>query len=141
MAKITFTNNNVSLHIPQKLKLKTFLSSIFQEESISAESVSYIFCQDDYLLRLNQQYLNHDTYTDILTFILSEEIQPLISEIYISVDRIKENAALNNTTTLNEAYRVMIHGILHLCGFQDDTTERKKEMTAREDYYLEKMMR
>lgn len=116
--------------------LKTFLASIFAHERKEFHSVSYIFCSDEYLIGLNRQYLNHDIYTDILTFTLSETSLPIISEIYISVERVKENAVELNVSFEKELYRVMIHGILHLCDYSDHTKELKVEMRRNEDYYL-----
>lgn len=112
---------------------------IFLEENVDFIEVNYIFCKDEFLLGLNKEFLNHDTYTDILTFTLSEDNEPVISEIYISVDRIKDNAQSLNVSFLDEMYRVMIHGILHLCGYSDHTKLLKKEMTLKEDYYLDKL--
>ena len=109
------------------------------EEKVSFDELRYIFCTDEYLLSLNKEFLNHDTYTDILTFTLSGKNQPVKSEIYISVERILENASTIKIPFLDELYRVMIHGVLHLCGYSDHTSELKKEMTFKEDYYLDKL--
>lgn len=113
-----------------------FLATVFAEENIAFKSVSYIFCNDEYLLTLNKQYLNHDTLTDILTFTLSGVSLPIVSEIYISVERVEENAIVHEVNFLNELYRVMIHGILHLCGYNDSTLEEKAQMRRKEDFYL-----
>jgi rRNA maturation RNase YbeY len=91
------------------------------------------------LLKLNQQYLNHDTLTDILTFTLSGSSLPIVSEIYISIERVKENAADLKINFLSELYRVIIHGILHLCGYSDTSKLEKSEMRKKEDYYLSKI--
>jgi probable rRNA maturation factor len=139
MGTIIFNNHEISPKIKNKPFLKIFLSSIFNEEGYDFDSVSYIFCTDAYLLQLNQKYLNHDTLTDIITFTLSETSLPIISEIYISVERLRENASLHNVSFENELYRVMIHGILHLCGYSDHTSKLKLEMRAKEDYYLNKI--
>ena len=139
MATIIFNNNGISPTLKDKPFLKIMLTSIFEEEGFDFESVSYIFCTDEYLLRLNQQYLNHDTLTDVITFTLSETSLPIISEIYISVERVRENAVLHKATYEDEIHRVMIHGILHLCGYSDHTPELKFEMRTKEDYYLNKM--
>lgn len=136
MGTITFTNHNIKLRIRDKLLLKPFLSGIFEDFNKEFKSISYIFCSDDYLLALNKQYLNHDTYTDILTFSLSETPWPIISEIYISVERVNENAQALSIAPDTELLRVMIHGILHLCGYSDHTSNLKKEMRAKEDFYL-----
>ena len=139
MSTIIFNNNGISPSLKVKPFLKIMLTSIFEEEGFDFESVSYIFCTDEYLLKLNQQYLNHDTLTDVITFTLSETSLPIISEIYISVERVRENAVLHGAAYEDELHRVMIHGILHLCGYSDHTPELKLGMRAKEDYYLDKM--
>ena len=139
MATITFNNNGITPNLKDKTILKIFLKSILEEETVDFERISYIFCTDTYLHKLNVQYLNHDTLTDILTFTLSEISLPLISEIYISVNRVRENSKTLGTNYANELHRVMIHGILHLCGFSDHTPELKSVMRNREDYYLNKL--
>lgn len=88
------------------------------------------------MLELNKKYLNHDTLTDILTFTLSGVSLPIISEIYISVERVKENAQIHKVDFLHELYRVMIHGILHLCGYNDHTVEEQQEIRNKENFYL-----
>lgn len=136
MGTILFSNNGISPAIKDKTELKQFLVSIFENENVQFKSVSYIFCKDDYLLSLNQRYLNHDTLTDILTFTLSGKATLIISEIYISIERVKENALPLNSGYQQELYRVMIHGILHLCGYSDHTPRQKALMRKREDFYL-----
>ena len=136
MGTITFTNHNVNLKIRDKLILKSFLSGIFEDFDKKFKSVSYIFCTDEYLLALNKQYLNHDTFTDILTFTLSETPWPIISEIYISTERVDENAESLGVEPEVELLRVMIHGVLHLCGYSDHTVGLKKAMRTKEDFYL-----
>jgi rRNA maturation RNase YbeY len=132
-----------------KVKIKSFenheiilklmeMGCLPEEEMVDFDRISYIFCTDEYLHKLNVQYLNHDTLTDILTFTLSETSLPLISEIYISVDRVKENSETLGINFDDELHRVMIHGILHLCGFSDHTPNLKSEMRNKEDYYLNK---
>lgn len=138
MGTIQFSNNEVSPDIKDKLKLKLFLINIFKDERVDFKKVTYIFCKDDYLLRLNKKYLHHNTFTDIITFTLSDKFQSIISEIYISIDRVKENAANLKVEYEEELRRVMIHGILHLCGFSDHTPEKKREMRKMEDFYLSK---
>ena len=136
MGTIQFNNNGISPSIRDKQKLKQFLASIFSNEGVKFKSISYIFCTDEYLLTLNQQYLDHDTLTDILTFTLSGKDPAIISEIYISVERVKENAFSLKTVYPEELFRVMIHGILHLCGYSDHTPKQKALMREKEDYYL-----
>ncbi|MEO6844577.1 MAG: rRNA maturation RNase YbeY [Ginsengibacter sp.] len=138
MSIISFNNHGISSNLKDKLLLKTFLSTIFIEEGIGFKSISYIFCNDAYLLKLNQAYLNHDTLTDILTFTLSGSSLAIVSEIYISIERVKENARELNVNYETELRRVMIHGILHLCGYDDLSDSQKIEMRLKEDYYLSK---
>lgn len=133
---ITFHKHNVSFILREKLLLRTFLTTILIQEKVIFKSISYIFCTDEFLLKLNQQYLNHDTLTDILTFTLSNTSLPVVAEIYISVERVRENSQDVNTPFLQELYRVMIHGILHLCGYSDHSEAEKVLMRQKEDFYL-----
>jgi len=133
---ILFNNNRISPGIRFTKEFRGFLASIFTNETVELKRVSYIFCKDDYLLALNQKYLNHDTLTDILTFNLSEFSAAIESDIYISIERVKENALLLKTPYRKELFRVMIHGILHLCGYNDTTVKQKAEMRKKENYYL-----
>jgi len=136
LATILFNNNGISPLIKEKRKLKSFLISIFEIEGVSPDKISYIFCKDDYLLQLNQKFLKHNTYTDVITFTLSEGNAPLIAEIYISIPRVKENAIQLKEEYYNELSRVMIHGILHLCGYSDHTLKEKLEIRKKENFYL-----
>ncbi len=136
MGKIFFNNNGASPEIQDRPKLRQFLFSVFKQEFVDFNSVSFIFCKDDYLHSLNQKYLQHDTYTDILTFTLSDEQEPVHSEIYISVERVDENSKAFGVENRIELLRVMVHGILHLCGYSDHTPKEKKLMREKEDFYL-----
>jgi probable rRNA maturation factor len=136
LKKIKFNNKGISPEIKDKQKLSQFLTSIFENEKVEFESISYIFCRDSFLLKLNQEYLKHNTYTDIITFTLSVKSTPIVSEIYISIERVLENSASLKNTYREELYRVMIHGILQLCGFSDHSPEEKKVMRQKEDFYL-----
>jgi probable rRNA maturation factor len=137
LGTITFFNNGIDPKIKGKQKLKNFLKELFQNEKVALDHLSYIFCKDAYLLSLNQNYLSHDTLTDILTFPLSDEHSPIRSEIYISIDRVRENAILLKVDFEQELLRVMIHGILHLCKYSDHRSVQKKIIREREDFYLE----
>lgn len=139
MGKIHFSNNGTNPCITGKATLKNFLKTIFKNESTEFKSVAYIFCTDEYIHGLNKDYLNHDTYTDILTFILSDKPSLIISEIYISIDRVRENALNLKIPYQEELLRVMIHGILHLCGYDDHSTIDKKLMRDKETFYLLKL--
>lgn len=139
MGTITFNNHGLNFLLKDKLLIKSLIARIFAEEKVDFKSVSYVFCNDDFLLKLNQQYLNHDTLTDILTFTLSNSSLPIISEIYISIERVKDNAHNLKIEFLTELYRVIIHGILHLCGYTDKSKVEKSQMRKKEDYYLSKI--
>lgn len=140
MSTILFKTHDTDFVLKDKLLLKTFLASVFAQEHKSFKSITYVFCSDEFLLKLNQQYLKHDTLTDILTFTLSGTSLDIVAEIYISVGRVKENATELNLPFLTELYRVMIHGILHLCGYEDQTLEEKAQMRIREDLYLSQIL-
>ena len=116
--------------------LKAFIVSMFRRERKPLEKVNIIFCDDKFLLSLNLQFLHHDYYTDILSFPLSEKAQPINAEIYISIDRVKDNAKNLETSFREELHRVIFHGILHFCGYNDKTQQEIKRMRALEDQYL-----
>jgi len=121
--------------------LKKFIQSIFKLEKVKAGDISYIFCSDDYLLNINKEFLNHDYYTDIITFDLSDKISSSkIGEIYISIDRVRENAKLYKLAFTKELHRVIFHGILHLCGYKDKSAQEKNIIRAKEDFYLGKYL-
>jgi rRNA maturation RNase YbeY len=136
LGSIVFHYHNTTPGLKNTLLIKSAIARIFTEEQTIFKSLSYIFCTDEFLLKLNQEYLNHDTLTDILTFNLTGTSLPIVSEIYISVDRVKENAASLAVPFIKELYRVMIHGVLHLCGYQDHSPKEKLLMRKKEDHYL-----
>ncbi|MBR2648727.1 MAG: rRNA maturation RNase YbeY [Sediminibacterium sp.] len=120
-----------------KRLLQGFIPIIFKKEGKKLESLSFIFCSDSYLLKINKQFLNHDYYTDIISFDLSEPKSALISgEIYISVERVKENAKDMRISFEEEMKRVLFHGTLHLCGYRDKKKADVQQMRAKEDEYL-----
>jgi probable rRNA maturation factor len=121
--------------------LRQFLASIFKKEKQRLEGLNIIFCSDDYLLALNRQFLKHDFYTDILSFPLSKPGQPLNAEIYISLDRVRDNAKNLESTFREELHRVIFHGVLHFCGFKDKSTREIKTMRGMEDKYLRSYFR
>jgi probable rRNA maturation factor len=122
---------------PNRNKLKNFLAALAKTEKQSIDTINYIFCTDEYLLKVNQDHLNHDTYTDIITFQLSPKGEPLLSDIYISIDRVKENAVQHSNTFTIELHRVIFHGLLHLCGYKDKFPADIKAMRKAEDVALE----
>jgi len=115
--------------------ITNWISATIDAESFKEGDLSYVFCSDDYLLEINNKHLKHNTLTDIITFDYSLGKQ-INSEIYISIDRVIENADSFDTTFANELHRVIIHGVLHLCGYKDNTKEAKAIMRNKEDYYL-----
>jgi probable rRNA maturation factor len=122
--------------LPNRGVLKKFIVSVFKKEKKVLEELNIIFCDDEYLLALNRQFLNHDFYTDILSFPLSGKNQPLVAEIYISIDRVHENARTAGSTIREELHRVIFHGVLHFCGYKDKSGMDKAKMRLMEDKYL-----
>ena len=118
--------------------LKLFIDKLFKKEGKSLQSLDIIFCSDEYLLEINKRHLQHDYYTDIITFDLSDpNSTQTIGELYISVDRVKDNALSLQTKFSIELLRVVFHGALHLCGFKDKTPNDIRRMREKEDEYLE----
>lgn len=123
--------------LSNRSELKKFLLRIGKKEKTKIQTLNVIFCDDDYLLQLNDKHLNHNTLTDIITFDLTEpNNNAKTGEIYISVVRVKENARLFNTTFKHELHRVVFHGLLHLCGYKDKTKNDISTMRSKEDQYL-----
>jgi probable rRNA maturation factor len=135
---VSFTNADITFTLQGRTALKKFITSSFEKEAKKKLSVSYIFCSDDYLLRINQDFLGHDYYTDIITFPLSETDKKVEAEIYISIDRVRENAATLKLPFNQELHRVLFHGILHLIGYKDKTASQKELMRRAEDKWLKK---
>ena len=135
---IRFFEEDISYNLKNKKAVKNWITDTILTEGYNLQSLTYIFCSDNYLLNINRQYLSHDTYTDIITFNNSEKVQAIEAEIYISIDRVRENALTFNHTQTDELHRVMIHGVLHLTGYNDKGSPEKKKMTLKEDFYLNK---
>lgn len=134
-SSISFNSENISFKLDNPKEVTEWIINAIKKEGCETGEISYIFCSDEYLYKINLEYLNHDTYTDIITFNYCEEKQ-INSDIFISIDRIRENAETYNVTFLSELNRVIIHGILHLLGYNDKTELEQKEMRAKEDFYL-----
>ncbi|MCB0696939.1 MAG: rRNA maturation RNase YbeY [Chitinophagaceae bacterium] len=134
----SFHEHDVKSGLKDKRKLSAFLDKLVRQyrKGKGKVSLTYIFCADDYLLAMNKQFLDHDTYTDIITFDLTGEGEALAGEIYISTDRISENALKFGVTYNDELHRVIFHGALHLCGFKDKSAADKKKMRDMEDKCL-----
>lgn len=135
---ITFSNEGIKFNLKNKTLLKKWIASTIEKKKRKTGEISFVFCSDEHLLTINKQYLNHDTYTDIITFDYSKDsLQlPVSGDIFISVDRVGENAKKFSKTFENELHRVMIHGTLHLLGYKDKTKAHKEEMTKAEDACL-----
>ncbi|WP_339813573.1 rRNA maturation RNase YbeY [uncultured Imperialibacter sp.] len=134
--KITFFSEDVSFKLSSPNKIRRWIKEVIHLEKQTLSEISYIFCSDDYLHNMNVQYLNHDTLTDIITFDNSEQEELIEGDIFISVDRVKENATQLNLPFDTELHRVMIHGILHLCGYKDKTSADNELMRKKEDACL-----
>lgn len=132
--QINFLKADISFVPKQKKLLSQWIALTIQSHHKKLGQIDYIFCSDEYLLQMNKQYLNHHTLTDIITFDYSNELTAEVAgEIYISINRVRENAEVFKCTFNDELHRVMIHGVLHLCGFKDKTKNQKQIMRAQED--------
>lgn len=138
MPRISFFEEDIQYNLKDKLKVKQWIKDTIAAEGYQLDELTYIFCSDNYLLQINQQYLNHDTYTDIITFDNSAEKGVITGDIFISIERIRENAAKFNQSVTDELHRVIIHGTLHLLGYKDKSAADSKNMTQMEDKYLDK---
>ncbi len=136
MGEVAFRSADRHLQLPGKTILKAFIASIFKKEKHALGFITYIFCSDEFLLQMNRDFLKHDYYTDIITFGLSEKLQPIEAEVYISLDRVRDNAANLGTTYKSEVLRVIFHGALHLCGYKDKRKSEIALMRSKEDQYL-----
>jgi probable rRNA maturation factor len=127
--------------LKDRRRLKAFLEELAVKEKKKLSQLSYIFCSDDYLLKINQDFLQHDYYTDIITFDLSNTSGQIEGEIYISIDRVRDNAQELKVDLADELHRVIFHGVLHLCGYKDKLKPDKALMRKKEDYYLKRYRR
>ena len=132
---IQFCTEDITFSLQEKLKHKAWLNEVAKQEGKKILELSYVFCSDNYLLQINQEYLNHDTLTDIVTFDNSEDPKKIEGDIFISIDRVKENGEKLGTSE-TELKRVMVHGLLHLLGYKDKKKEDKTVMTEKEDFYI-----
>jgi len=123
--------------LPNRNRLKSFLVDLSNREKTSFDTLSIVFCSDDYVLEINRNHLQHDYYTDIITFDLTPpKKQSKDAELYISIDRIRENAKAYQTTVQHELHRVIFHGVLHLCGYKDKSKSDQVNMRQKENDYL-----
>ncbi len=133
---INYFSEKVTFTLKNKKIIKNWIISAIKEENKIPGNINYVFCNDNYLLDLNKKYLGKNTFTDVLTFNYSENNKYISGDIYISIDRVKENSKKFNTNIKDELHRVMIHGILHLINYNDKNEEEKMIMRQKEDYYL-----
>jgi probable rRNA maturation factor len=134
-SKVCFFFEHKKFSLQNRADLKAFIESLFKKEKKKLSSINYIFCTDKRLLEINRQFLQHDYFTDIITFDLSET-DSTVAEIYVSIDRVKDNAKTLGNSFKAELHRVIFHGALHLSGYGDKTTKEKEVMRKKEDFYL-----
>lgn len=135
MESILFHAVDVTYTLKHKTLIRKWLTRVAGTEKHRIGTLNFILCSDEYLLEINRQFLQHDYYTDVITFDYSES-KTISGDIYISLDRVKENASINRVKLLEELLRIMVHGSLHLLGYQDKTMNNKAKMTRKEDQYL-----
>jgi rRNA maturation RNase YbeY len=135
-SQIHFFFQDVAVNLRNRKRLKAQLGKLFRSEGKVLEQLNIIFCSDDRLLQMNRDFLQHDYYTDIITFPLSGKGKLVQAELYISIDRIRDNAKQTGITMKEEVHRVIFHGCLHLCGYKDKSSQQIKKMREREDHYL-----
>lgn len=136
MPSIKFFNEDVDFKLPHPRKTTSWIKFTIQKEKKTPGDLNYIFCSDEHLFGINLQYLNHKTYTDIITFDMSDGSGLIEGDIFISIDRIKENSEKMGVSFEDELHRVIIHGALHLIGYSDKTPTQKATMRIKEDAYL-----
>jgi rRNA maturation RNase YbeY len=134
-SKVYFFFEKKGFSLENRSVLKNFICSLFKKEETALESINYIFCSDKKLLEINKTYIKHDFYTDIISFDLSPGPQK-VAEIYISIDRVRENAKELGVSFKNELHRVIFHGALHICGYKDKNKKDRETMRAKENIYL-----
>jgi rRNA maturation RNase YbeY len=136
---IRFFTENISFNLTDKKEIKKWITDVVANENKKIGNINFIFCSNDYLLGINQQYLNHNYFTDVITFDYSDALK-LSGDIFISVDCVRENSVKYRQLFEKELYRVMVHGVLHLCLYGDSTKSEIAVMRSKENYYLEKIV-
>jgi rRNA maturation RNase YbeY len=138
-SRIQFFSEDINFIFKNKIQTRNWLAKVIEKENKGLLNINYIFCSDEFLLELNKKYLNHSTLTDILTFPDDSVSGKISGDIYISIERIRENSEKYTHPFDKELHRVMVHGVLHLLGYKDKTKNEKETMTLKEDYYLKKI--
>ena len=136
MADIQFFNEDVSFRLQGSRNTGKWIAAVIKKEGYKLTHLNFIFCSDEHLHSINKRYLNHDTFTDIITFDNSEADGSLEGDIFISIDRVRANAADFRKAFKEELHRVLIHGVLHLLGYGDKSSREKSTMRKKEDAYL-----
>jgi probable rRNA maturation factor len=136
MSQIRFFSEDIPFKLKHPVKVFSWIKVVAKKEKRTIKEINYIFCTDEYLLQLNQSFLNHKTLTDIITFDNSEGKKALEGEIYISIERVQENSLKFKTDFEDELHRVMIHGVLHLIGYKDKKPSEKALMRKKEEACL-----
>lgn len=135
LSEFDFHSEDIDFTLPEKPAIISWLSSCIEKEGKVPNEISYVFCSDDFLHEMNIKHLNHNTLTDIITFDYCEQ-NNIIGEMFISIDRIKDNSLKFGIDFIHELHRVMVHGVLHLCGYKDKSSDDQKVMSEKEDFYL-----
>ena len=133
---IHFFTEDVSFNFKHKILVRKWLKNTIEAEGYKLKEMNFVFCSDNYLLTINQEYLKHNTLTDIITFDNSDKEFAIVGDIFISIERVRENARIFTVSEKDELLRVMVHGTLHLLGYTDKGKTSKTLMTAKENYYL-----
>jgi len=136
MTPITFFQEDIVFELPDPDETRSWINKVITQEEADVQYLNFIFCSDDYLHNINMEYLSHDTLTDIVTFDNSENPDNIEGDVFISVDRVKDNSNSFDTSFDEELHRVIIHGVLHLIGFNDKTDEQKSQMREKEEACL-----
>ena len=141
MGNVSFFYGDVAaISLQNKRQVQQFVKDIFAQEGKVLDSLTYIFCSDSFILEINLEFLQHDYYTDIITFDLSEQLGT-VGEIYISVETVKSNSIIHKTIYRHELLRVIFHGALHLCGYGDKKKSEITIMRQKEEYYLQSYLK
>ena len=138
---ISFNTADKNTTLTNRLALKAFIEKGLKKEGIAIDTLQYVFCSDKFLLNINKSFLNHDYFTDIISVVVSETRGTLIGEIYISIDRVKDNAKTHKTSYTEELLRVIFHGALHFCGYKDKKPSDAKEMRTQENKWLKSYLK
>ncbi|HHB78814.1 MAG TPA: rRNA maturation RNase YbeY [Saprospiraceae bacterium] len=136
-SKVFFFTEDIEFSFGYEQSVKEWLDDVVSSEQNSLNSANIIFCSDDYILKINQEHLSHDYYTDIITFPLMDFGSPIETDIFISIDTVRSNASKLHVGFDQELFRVIVHGFLHLLGYDDKTLDDQRVMRSKENYYLE----